>query len=44
MVFGNTPDEVKKDTEGMEIAYNLGRNMAWMIKALNGAVPPFDEE
>lgn len=44
MVFGNTPDEVKKDTEGMEIAYNLGRNMAWIIKALNGAVPPFDEK
>lgn len=44
MVFGNTPDEVKKDSEGMEIAYNLGRNMAWMIKALNGALPPFDDK
>lgn len=34
MVHGNTPDEVRTDTEGMEIAYNLGRNMAWMVKAL----------
>lgn len=34
MVHGSTPEEVRKDTEGMEIAYNLGRNMAWMVKAL----------
>lgn len=34
MVHGNTPEEVHADTEGMEIAYNLGRNMAWMVKAL----------
>lgn len=37
MVHGNTPDAVRADTEGMEIAYNLGRNMAWMVKALNGS-------
>ncbi|MGN0665769.1 MAG: flavodoxin family protein [Huintestinicola sp.] len=42
MVFGSDPDEVKNDKEGMETAYNLGRNMAWMIKALTGAVPPVD--
>ena len=34
MVHGNTPEEVHADTEGMKIAYNLGRNMAWMVKAL----------
>lgn len=34
MVHGSTPEDVRKDTEGMEIAYNLGRNMAWMVKAL----------
>lgn len=34
MVYGSTAEEVRKDTEGMEIAYNLGRNMAWMVKAL----------
>lgn len=42
MVHGNTPNEVKKDTEGMEIAYNLGRNMAWMVKALKGTTAPVD--
>lgn len=42
MVFGNSPDEVQKDSEGMGIAYDLGRNMAWMIKALNGAAAPAD--
>lgn len=42
MVHGSTPDEVKKDTEGMEIAYNLGRNMAWMVKALKGKTTPVD--
>ncbi len=44
MVHGNTPDEVKKDTEGMEIAYNLGRNMAWMVKALKETTAPVDRE
>lgn len=34
MVYGNTPEEVRADAEGMEIAYNLGRNMAWMVCAL----------
>lgn len=40
MVHGNTPDEVCADTEGMEIAYHLGRNMAWMVKALYGSAHP----
>ena len=40
MVHGNTPDEVRTDTEGMEIAYNLGRNMAWMVKAVTHAPKP----
>lgn len=30
-VYGNTPDEVKKDLEGMQIMRVLGRNMAWML-------------
>ena len=37
MVHGSTPEEVRKDTEGMKIAYHLGRNMAWMVKALTYA-------
>ena len=34
MVRGNTPEEVRADTEGMEIAYTLGTNMAWMVHAV----------
>lgn len=34
MVHGSAPDEIRADSEGMEIAYKLGRNMAWMVKAL----------
>lgn len=40
MVHGNNPEEVRRDTEGMEIAYNLGRNMAWMVKALQDSKHP----
>lgn len=31
MVFGNTPDEVKQDAEGLQIMRTLGRNMIWML-------------
>jgi multimeric flavodoxin WrbA len=31
---GFTPDEVRQDKEGMQIMRTLGRNMAWMIKAI----------
>lgn len=32
MVHGNTPEEVKRDEEGLQIMRYLGRNMAWLIK------------
>ena len=32
MVHGNTPEEVKKDKEGLQIMRYLGRNMAWLLK------------
>ena len=32
MVHGNTPEEVRKDEEGMQIMRYLGRNMAWLLK------------
>lgn len=32
MVHGNTPDEVRKDAEGLQIMRTLGRNMAWMLR------------
>ena len=31
---GNTPDEVKKDAEGMQIMRVLGNNMAWLLKCI----------
>lgn len=40
MVHGSTPDQVRADTEGMRIAYTLGRNMAWMIRALKNSPRP----
>lgn len=33
-VHGNTPDEVKQDLEGMQTMYNLGKNMAWLLKCI----------
>ena len=32
MVHGNTPVEVRKDEEGLQIMRVLGRNMAWFLK------------
>lgn len=34
MVHGNTPDEVRKDLEGMQIMRNLGRNLAWLLQCI----------
>ena len=34
MVFGNTPDEVFQDAEGLQIMRTLGRNMAWMLRCI----------
>lgn len=34
MVHGQTPDDVKKDTEGMQIMRVLGKNMAWLLKCI----------
>lgn len=33
-VHGNTPEEVKKDIEGCQIMWTLGRNMAFLIKSI----------
>ena len=33
-VHGNTPDEVRKDEEGLKILRTLARNMAWLLKNL----------
>lgn len=45
MVYGNTPEEIRADKEGMAIAYRLGHNMAWLVKALrNMPVPAKGQE
>ncbi len=33
-VHGNTPEEVKKDAEGMQTMRTLGNNMAWLLKCI----------
>lgn len=48
MVYGNTPDEVKQDKEGMQTMVNLARNMAWLLKCIehgkaNGISAPKNE-
>lgn len=35
MVYGNTPEEVRQDEEGLQIMRTLGRNMAWMLKCID---------
>ncbi len=49
MVHGNTPDEVRKDLEGLQIMRGVGRNMAWLIKCIeagkaSGVACPEPEE
>lgn len=34
MVHGNTPDEVMRDEEGVQVMQVLGRNMAWLMKSI----------
>lgn len=34
MVHGTTPEEVRRDLEGMQTMRTLGRNMAWLLKSI----------
>lgn len=34
MVHGNTPDEVRRDEEGLQIMRTLGKNMAWLLQSI----------
>ena len=48
MVHGNTPEEVRKDEEGLQTMRTTGRNVAWMVKSFalareNGVLPPAPE-
>lgn len=33
-VHGNTPEEVRKDEEGLQTMRTLGNNMAWLLKCI----------
>jgi len=33
-VHGNTPDEVRRDTEGLQTMRTLAQNMAWLLKCI----------
>lgn len=49
MVHGNTPEEVSRDLEGLQIMRTLGRNMVWLLKSIAagkkaGIAPPETEE
>ena len=48
MIHGTTPDEVVQDLEGVQIMRTLGRNMAWLLRAIEagraaGIEPPPEE-
>ena len=34
MAFGNSPEEIVQDKEGMQIMETVGKNMAWIIKSI----------
>lgn len=34
MAHGNTPEQLKRDEEGLQTMRNLGRNMAWLLKSI----------
>jgi len=38
MVHGYTPEDVKKDLEGLQIMRILGRNMAWFLKCKEAGI------
>ena len=49
MVHGNTPEQVKKDEEGMQTMRTLGNNIAWLLKSIEagkkaGIMPPERED
>jgi multimeric flavodoxin WrbA len=37
MAHGNTPEEIKKDLEGMQTMRTLGKNMAWLLNSIKAA-------
>ncbi len=50
MVHGNSPEDVMKDEEGLQIMRILGRNTAWLIKCIKAGekagidIPPSEDK
>lgn len=49
MVHGNTPEDVLKDEEGVQIMKTIGTNMAWILKSIEagknaGVAQPVSEQ
>lgn len=42
-VHGFTPEDVRKDLEGLQTMRTLGNNMAWMLKTISGSQHPYPE-
>ena len=43
-VHGFTPDDVRRDLEGLQIMRTLGNNMAWLMKNIKDGHPPPEPE
>ncbi len=43
-VHGQTPEDVREDKEGLQIMRTLGRNMAWLLRSIEGEELPKREE
>ena len=48
-VYGKEPKQVQEDKEGLMTMYNIGKNMAWMLKCIelgkkNGLEHPVNEK
>lgn len=48
-VYGSQPEDVQQDKEGLMTMYNIGKNMAWMLKCIelgreNGIAVPVNEK
>ena len=43
-VHGQKPEEVRRDVEGLQVMRLLGRNMAWLLKAIKTGELPAEHE
>ena len=43
-VHGHTPEDIRRDLEGLQIMRTLGKNMAWLLKCIEQCGPPPETE